>query len=238
MKKSSPQSFKTKRPLPLLLVAIGFLLSPFINLSSALMVGGHPRWFHPLVWFDLFFKLRFSEKSLMLSGIIVALLIFLQRKRSWFFAVLLLVLITYYNLFLAKASQIEGFQILSAFNIIVTLSMLIILYYFRYPYLDQRDSILGGMARRVLVKVPAEIEGLGECTLVNLSKTGCLVASIENSNNVNVGSRIFLLFKDGIKVECQVMHMKNGLGLKFENPSKMARQQINKWISEAEMPKN
>ena len=155
------KEFEPKKPWPLVLLSFCFLFSPIGNLAIALFVGGHPRWYNPVVWFELFMRLDFSEKVFMLSAVVVAFLLFKQRKQSWFAAVILLVLVSINNLFFSKEVHSQSFQILSFVNISTTLGLLLVLYYFRYPYLDQRDSILGGMAKRVKVHIPVEVDGLG-----------------------------------------------------------------------------
>ena len=227
----SKSSFKSKKPWPLLILSACFLLSPFFNLASSLYVGGHLKWYSPIIWTDLFRRLSLPEQTLMLSDVAVAILLFTQNKRSWFFALFLVIFTACYNIFSESTNNNGNFAILSYVNIAATLGVFAILYFFRYPYLDKRDSVLQGEAPRERVNIKTSIRDRGACEITDISKTGCKIILVDSSSKpLLTGDQIELALTSTTSVACTVVHTNNGYGLKFVKPSSEAKKQILQWI--------
>ena len=229
---ASPQNSHLQRPLLLVLLALSFVLSPFFNLASALYVGHHPSWFLPSVWVQLFLKLSVAEQAIMVAGPIVGILLFVQQKRSWTLAVALVISATVFNLFFGTEAHAEGLRWLSAFNVFTTVGLIGILYFFRYPYLDQRDSISMGPAQRFQVNIQCELENFGNCRVTNISKTGCHVADVSDPK-FSKGSNVLLKFERSIEVKCTVIHLHKGIGLRFVDPSTQLKALVQRYMEDA-----
>ncbi len=221
--------FKPKRPWQLFVLSICFLISPFVNLASALYVGGHLHWYNPVYWFDLYCKLSLPEQILMVSDFGVAALLYFQTKRSWLAAIFIVVLTTGFNFISETSTMHSGLQILSVINITATLGILATLYFFRYPYLDQRESVIGGVAKRKTVSIAAFIRDHGPCEIINISKTGCKIVPLKS---LQQGTEVTLVFNNAIDVPSEVIHSSEGHGLKFKKISSAAKKQIAEWTTE------
>lgn len=214
---------KLKRPWTLTVLALSFAIAPVVNLIIALYLGGHPLWYSPTTWIKLFFKYSAFEQFAFVAGIAVSVLLFRQSKRSWGLAFTLVILITGYNFLFSSASQSQSFQMLSVFNISATLSLIGILYFFRYPYLDKRDSIVGGTAPRYPCHIGIKVNTSQSAIVKNISKSGCFFECAD-PNVYQKGQKIQIEFQANTSVTAEVIHTRQGVGVKFlfQNKSEMA----------------
>ena len=215
MKLEEKNSSQLKKPTIIRLLSAGFLVSPFFNMATALYMAGFSTWYSPKSWLSLFSHLPATEQSLngliMLAGV---LLIF-QRKSSWSVAVLILVGVSAYNI-LSTLTQGGKFHFLSSFNLLVNMGVLVVFYFFRYPYLDQRDHILAGLDKRYPTNFSIKVNQIFTGQMKNISNSGCFITLEISDPSFAVGQEI------GIQIEStefylngKIIYIKGGLGINF-----------------------
>lgn len=182
-----------KKPIVVYLIAIAFLLSPFVNfwLSTRNLET-----VNPVSTFDLIGHMKTTDVILNILIFLAGALLFKTHKLTWAFAVLCLGIVTVFNvIFLINqsgASQGVSGQIWM--SITATVAGWVILYYARFPYLDRRDTWTG-TAVRFEVKIPVEIEGHGEHIIDNLSLTGARI-SLKTPLKLEISAPVSLKFKE------------------------------------------
>lgn len=208
--------FKLKRPTVVHLLAIGFMLAPFANLTVPRMLRGQKSWYFPTQWFLLFTRLPFLEQFLFVSTIAGGILLFFQRKWSWFAAVIILTVVSGYNIWF-HLGVVEK-TTLNNLYMVVNASILIVFFYFRFPYLDQRDHVFSGYAKRVAVNIETQINGTQKASIRNISDTGCFLDLGNEGPKFTLGQQIELHFTKpmGQILSASVEHVRNsGVGVKF-----------------------
>jgi hypothetical protein len=160
-------------------VAIAFILAPFGNIAFSLQGLNVPAWYTPAkIWLG-FIHSPIWDKTWLILDLITGILLLRPRKYTWGLALATLSISTgfnFYNGFLAT-----GFNLFSWGALASSLSAGVILYYFRYPYLDRRES-WWGISQRHSISLPAklkfdgfEISGL----ITNISRTGAFFTANE-----------------------------------------------------------
>jgi hypothetical protein len=208
--------FKLKKPIIVYLLATAFLLSPIGNLSYALLQEGFAKWYSPALWAELFQNLRINEKVLISFLPVSGVLLFFQRKTSWFFAIVTLLLISIHNL-------VTGHYV----YVLLNLPILVILFFFRFPYLDQRDHLFKGISQRFNTNFEPSIEpATFKGVMKNISLEGCFIQF--QDYHPQKGEKIKIkLFDQLVEIEC--MHVKNsGCGFRFQDPKQITMDLIKK----------
>jgi hypothetical protein len=134
-----------KKPFGVFVLAILFILAPWGNIFISFLGSGISNWYEP----DVFMALLKTVTSfdwiwlglLTLTGV----LLLRPHKLSWSVAIFTLVLVLGINalrLFQADGNSIEP-HFLKVFAVmagLVTLGVLVIAFYFRFPYIDRRTQ--------------------------------------------------------------------------------------------------
>lgn len=226
--------FQLKRSLLIYTLAVAFLVSPFINLASALKMGGHLQWYNPAIWYELFEQVSLMEKLILIGIAISGCGLFLQRKWSWSASVFILILISVYNLFLAD-SEGSSFAGVRGLNFFVNSSILLVFYFFRFPYLDKRDHIFSGYARRFIVNLPVQVDG-ADCIMMNISKSGCFLQATEAKDRFQKDQEIKIHFPEG-DVQAKVLRIVDfGVGCQFVHMNSEQRGLIKRFIKKFSQP--
>ena len=231
MKTDVVKKFQLKKPIVVRILSIGFLLSPIFNMANALFVAGFSAWYSPKSWFTLFMHLPQTEQCLHGLIMIAGILLIYQRKSSWSVAVLILGGVSAYNI-ISTLSQDGKLQLLSGFNLLVNLGVLVVFYFFRYPYLDQRDHILRGIERRYnsdfSVKVNKKLTGKME----NISNSGCFIALETPDPTLLVGQEIEIQIESAEpSLNGRIVYIKAGFGVRFINLTSENKSLLQKQIS-------
>lgn len=132
-----------KKPIGIYVMAIMFILAPLGNILISFLGSGLKNWFEPTIFMALLKTVSpfdwFWLGLLFLTG----LFLLKQHKLSWTMAIVTLVLVLGVNairLFQADPNSIEPhfLKIFSILAVVTTLGVLVIAFYFRFPYIDRR----------------------------------------------------------------------------------------------------
>ena len=93
------ETLALKKPYLVYILAICFMLAPFGNLVIALYSSGIPKWYSPYIWWRLFTSQSAADIIILSSIFVAGVALTIQKKTSWFFAVIVLVVGTLNNLF-------------------------------------------------------------------------------------------------------------------------------------------
>jgi hypothetical protein len=230
---------KLNTPPVLKMLATAFILAPAGNLYLSFRSMGIP---HYYMWQRLHWLLQMvSTGDWVRLGLtfVAGVMLFSPRKLSWALAMLTLVLATGYSLLdVIYAPQVTYLRSQYAFIFAFSsISVLIILSYFRYPYLDRRDS-WWGIARRYSLALPVSIRPADSQdwqpgTLENFSVTGAKVGQVRGTS-YSVGQKVELLLSDfegdfivrAIAKRCQA----GTIGMQFSGNPVSIRFRVISWI--------
>ncbi len=151
MQPQNTKSFKPHRAWGLYILGISFLLAPFINFAIGLKMAGVSDWYSPKTLLWAFLHKADAVSRLQVSVTLVSgFLLFVAKKWS---RVLCLIVLIYslginikYNVY-STDNLNSPFLLGSIFSVV---GMIVILFYFRYPYLDRRTT------KRVAMVLPVE----------------------------------------------------------------------------------
>lgn len=132
-----------KKPLGVYAMATMFILAPLGNILISFLGSGLTNWYEPPIFIALLKTISTFDwvwlGLLMFTGV----LLFIQHKLSWTVAIVTLVLVLGINairLFQVDPNSIEPnfLKIFSILAVVTTLGVLVIAFYFRFPYIDRR----------------------------------------------------------------------------------------------------
>jgi hypothetical protein len=120
-------------------------------------------------------------------------LLVLQRKIFWIGSIGTLFLIAIANLYRSSvlAAQMESFDYQFMLSSGVLLSVGLISYFYRFPYLDSRDMGIFGIADRFKADMPAKLEAI-EGRVLSASISGVLFLPETKIESVHVGAKMKL----------------------------------------------
>jgi hypothetical protein len=121
------------------------------------------------------------------------LLLVFQRKLFWFLAIVILFLVAVLNLYHASilAARMESFDYQFMLSVTVFLSIGLISYYYRFPFLDGRDTGLFGIAHRFDVSMPSQLDSL-QGTVTSASVSGVMFIAKTAYEDIQVGDEMEL----------------------------------------------
>lgn len=221
---------KSKLPIVLKILSVALILSPFGNFFwSAYMAGAEPyelgkigELLTRVPWLDWLWNLL-----LVVSGV----LILLRRKLSWVVAIASILLCTAINLF-KYLSLPEAFGLsYQLFAISTSIGAILIVAYFRYPYLDRRDRWFS-FHKRHTTNLPAKLKGHSAKIIVkDLSLSGAQIETPEPE--LFEPDQVYPLEIAGYAFEVRVIWM-NGtqIGVEFENLSRELKGRVADWIKQ------
>lgn len=134
---------KLKKPIGVYAMAIMFILAPLGNILISFMGSGLQNWFEPHIFLALLKTVSAFDWLWLGLLAFTGVLLFKQHKLSWTVAIVTLVLVLAINairLFQADPNSIEPhfLKIFSILAVVTTLGVLVIAFYFRFPYIDRR----------------------------------------------------------------------------------------------------
>lgn len=125
---------------------------------------------------------------------LAAVLLVVQRKIFWFLAIVILYIVAalefYHSANLANISMPFDYQFTLACSSIIVSAY--IFYFFRFPYLDGRDTGLFGIAHRYDSDLPAEILARLSGRVINVSMSGVLFRSTIDVDEFKIGDKVKL----------------------------------------------
>lgn len=224
-----------KKPVGVYLIAMLFLLAPIGNILISFAGSGVKN------WHDFGVLLPFLQSIPALDWIwlgllfVTGILLFRPHKLSWSIAIFTLVLvlgINAYRLFNVDGNSIDPvfLKVFSILAIICTVSVLVIAFYFRFPYLDRRANWFTNV-RRFDIRTPAVAGGLKSVT-ESISYTGCRL-SFDVPSEFKKGEVIRIRFLEISQAEAEaevIERLEFGVRVEFRNQSTEFKQDLERWL--------
>lgn len=134
-----------KKPLGVYAMAILFILAPLGNILISFLGSGLVNWYEPPIFIALLKTISVFDWIWLGLLILTGVLLFIQHKLSWTVAIMTLVVvlgINAFRLFQADPNSIEPhfLKIFSILAVVTTLGVLVIAFYFKFPYIDRRTK--------------------------------------------------------------------------------------------------
>ncbi|MCM2352217.1 MAG: hypothetical protein NDI63_01280 [Pseudobdellovibrio sp.] len=134
-----------KKPLGVYAMAILFILAPLGNILISFLGSGLANWYEPPIFMALLKTISVFDWIWLGLLILTGVLLFIQHKLSWTMAIMSLVVvlgINAFRLFQADPNSIEPnfLKIFSILAVVTTLGVLVIAFYFKFPYIDRRTK--------------------------------------------------------------------------------------------------
>lgn len=134
-----------KKPLGVYAMAILFILAPLGNILISFLGSGLSNWYEPPIFIALLKTISVFDWLWLGLLILTGILLFIQHKLSWTIAIATLVIvlgINAFRLFQADPNSIEPnfLKIFSILAVVTTLGVLVIAFYFKFPYIDRRTK--------------------------------------------------------------------------------------------------
>lgn len=143
MNNTPEASSSLKKPLGVYAMAIMFILAPLGNIIISFLGSGLTNWYEPPIFLALLQTVSAFDWIWLGLLFLTGVLLFIQHKLSWTVAILTLVVVLAINairVFQADPNSIEPhfLKIFSILAVVTTLGVLVIAFYFRFPYIDRR----------------------------------------------------------------------------------------------------
>ncbi|WP_413942625.1 PilZ domain-containing protein [Bdellovibrio sp. HCB-162] len=229
-----------KRPTGVFLLAFLFILAPLGNLLISFAGSGVSGWYEPSVLFAFLQSVSTLDWLWLSLLFLTGVLLFRPHKTSWSLAIVslsLVLLINAYRFFSHDLSHEGSFaQWQLVFSSLVTIAILILAFYFRFPYLDRRARWLFPTAHRYEFRTPVNIVGQdifeGVTESISIAGTRVLLKrDMEGtSKELKYVDVIFPKIRN-IKVKARVVEYRdNVLRLKFKELEQRDRGYLLDWI--------
>lgn len=224
-----------KKPIGIYILALLFIIAPLGNILISFAGSGITEWYQPSIFFAFIQTIPAWEWAWLGLLALTGILLFRPHKLSWSFAILTLVLIlciNIYRIYTDDASSISP-QYLKVFSILAlfcTLGVLVIAFYFRFPYLDRRANWIKNVERFDLT---TEVK-IGDLVAItdSVSSTGCRIITPKKSDS-RAGDIISVVFTeiDAKAVKCEVIDVaEKHLRLEFSSYQENFKMKLKQWI--------
>ncbi len=174
-----------KKPIGVYILAILFIIAPLGNILISFAGAGVSNWYEPSIFFVFLQSIPLFDWVWLTLLFVAGVSLFRPHKLSWSFAIatlLFILCLNAYRMFYADMSSITP-QYLKVFSILAlfcTFGVLIIAFYFRFPYLDRRANWIKNIERFNL-KTEVQINQMKLLT-DSVSVTGCRIITQESIN--------------------------------------------------------
>lgn len=224
-----------KKPIGVYVLATLFLLAPLGNILISFAGSGVQSWYLPSVFFPFLQSIPVMEWSWLSLLFLTGLLLFRPHKLSWsvaIFTLLLVLSINAYRLYYGDSNSIDPvfLKVFSLLAMICTLSVLIIAFYFRFPYLDRRANWLTN-TKRFDIRTIAICSGIKAFT-ESISYTGCRI-SFNKPNTFLTHDVVRLQFPEISKIEVETVVIEKlefGVRVEFVNLNSEFKQDLSRWL--------
>lgn len=224
---------KLEKPWPLFIIGLTFIISPIGNIIYSLIHNGIENWYSPFVWFQLFKIMSYWDLLISLLTLLAGVALFYQRKISWFFAICVVGLIMIYN-FISPLPILKNEMNFNFLLLLGNITILLILIYFRYPYLDKRDHLWKGPAKRHPANISIDLAGVElPAKIISLSKSGCFVA-LDPQKEVKLAPNEIIKLKldDATTISLEISYQTDkGIGGRFKDLNDQQKDKINTLIN-------
>ena len=224
-----------KKPMGVYVLAVLFLLAPIGNILISFAGSGIKNWYDVGVLIPFLQSIPAMDWIWLGLLFVSGILLFRPHKLSWsiaIFSLLLVLLINAYRLFQADSNSIDPvfLKIFSILAIICTLSVLVISFYFRFPYLDRRANWFSN-TRRFDIRTPAVASGI-KANTESISNDGCRL-SFDVPCEFQKGAILQLKFPEISKSETEaevIEKLEFGARVEFRNSGVEFRQDFERWL--------
>jgi hypothetical protein len=224
-----------KRPIGIYILAVLFILAPLGNILISFAGAGISNWYEPSIFTAFVQSIPGLEWAWLGLLFLTGVLLFRPHKLSWSFAIVTLLLIlclNIYRMYSAGENSITP-QYLKVFSILAlfcTLGVLVIAFYFRFPYLDRRANWIKNIERFDLVTEVKFENSLSKTESISI--TGCKILTSTKSN-LKAGDQLETQFPEiySKPVKCTVVESKeNDLRLEFASGQDEFLVKLKSWI--------
>ncbi len=134
-----------KKPIGIYLLAILFLLAPLGNILISFAGSGVSNWYDPSIFIPFLKTIPALDWAWLALLFVTGLLLFKAHKLSWSLAIgtlILILLINVYRIYFIDTNSIDPqfLKVFSVISVLCTMGVLVISFYFRFPYLDRRTE--------------------------------------------------------------------------------------------------
>ncbi len=134
-----------KKPTGVFLIAILFILAPFGNILISFAGSGVSDWYNPNVFLPFLSTIPSLDWVWLILLFVTGVLLFRPHKLTWSLAIFTLLLILFINAYRVynidqNSIDTQFLKVFSMLAVVCTLSLLVIVAYFRFPYLDRRTQ--------------------------------------------------------------------------------------------------
>ncbi|HEX7674687.1 MAG TPA: PilZ domain-containing protein [Bdellovibrio sp.] len=154
------QQSELKRPFGVYVLAILFLLAPIGNLLISFANSGIPNWQEPSILYALLQGISILDWLWLSLLVVTGILLLRPHKTSWTIAIATLMLVLAINLyraFLGDLAHTSYGHWQMGISSVATVAVLILSFYFRFPYLDRRTRWFIPAAQRYDIRTPVEV---------------------------------------------------------------------------------
>ena len=235
---SSPEvRYHMKKPLLVYGLAICFLAAPVGNIIASMISFGISEWYSPSAYVRFVNNVSWPDRLWLVLTFAAGLALMKQRKWAWILSIGALIvtsIINFHHALVLKSQLSHGAYFFPTLFMLSNLAVVVILFHFRYPYIDRREA-WWGVAPRYRCRVPMTADGQS-AMIMNISLSGIFV---EGASGVvlEVGKSYRLNFGPLSGVQAEVVHdYKSGYGLEF-NPTIEQRSLLKQYVADlAETP--
>lgn len=224
-----------KKPTGVYILAVLFLLAPIGNILISFAGSGIKNWYDSTVFIPFIQSIPAQEWIWLGLLFVTGILLFRPHKLSWSIAIFTLILvlsINAYRLFNVDENSIDPsfLKVFSVLAIICTLGVLIIAFYFRFPYLDRRASWFSNI-KRFDIRTSASVNGTKAIT-ESISFYGCrlsfdLPCEFKKSDIV----KIKFLEVSKTEIDAEVIEsLEFSIRVEFRNINAEFKQDLDRWL--------
>jgi hypothetical protein len=230
--------YHLKSPLLVYAMAVFFILAPLGNILVSIVAFGVGPWWSPRTIVHFIGNTSWTDRYWLLLTFSAGFALLNRRKGAWLFAIGALLLTSVFNFYYGvqySTRLAHGKYFFPALFMLSDVAIVVVLYHFRFPYLDRREA-WWGIYPRYRCNLPLKSTGSSfTATVTNISRSGAFVEGasgqgpeVGNIIEVNLGTL------SGLKGE--VVHASDrGFGLEF-NPTREQRREIAKLVRSLDGP--
>jgi hypothetical protein len=229
-----------KRPFGLILLALFFILAPVGNILISYILSGLGSWRQPWLIIGLLQNISALDWAWLLLVFITGVSLLIAHKTAWTLALISLISVLAINGYRAvnppAGANLDYLYYQLGLSSVVTMSGLVIAFYFRYPYLDRRSNWFSVTAQRHAIRTPVQIvaqdifSGVTESISISGARVlvqrdmGPLTADLQNLDVIFPAIR-------QLRITAEIVqYAGNGLRLKFKNLSTKDKETLKTWI--------
>ncbi len=182
MSTRSSNDIGLKKPIGIYILALLFIIAPLGNILISFAGAGVSNWYEPSIFFAFLQSIPVFDWAWLGLLLLTGVLLFRPHKLSWSFAIVTLILIlsiNAYRMFSADPSSIspQYLKVFSILSLFCTLGVLMIAFYFRFPYLDRRANWMTNVER---FELRTEVQMNKSLVLTeSISASGCKILTNE-----------------------------------------------------------